>query len=101
MKRIHCSGSLSSDGQVVNSPCWWTGSVLRTDGTNDATITVFDNASAASGAELIPSNTYDASALGLNGAMLTKPVIAKNGVYIEITCAGSCEVVPLFKKLSE
>jgi hypothetical protein len=69
------------------------------DGANDPTITVYDNAAAASGEELVPSTDYDASALGLNGAW-GPSVLATSGIYIEITCAGACEVTVLYHKIS-
>jgi hypothetical protein len=44
------------------------GILLSTDGTNDPVVTVYDATSAATDTEVVPTNTYDASALGLNGA---------------------------------
>lgn len=92
MRYLH--KKISASGVLNNNACTFGGFVLGTDGTNDPEITIFDNASAASGAEIAPTTTYDASVLGLNG--YTAPsggINCKNGIYVEITCAGTVEVV--------
>ena len=81
----------TSSGIVRTGKCIFHGFLIGTDGVNDPTITVFDN-TAASGQEIIPSATYDASQLGLNGVTGINMYCA-NGIYVEITCAGACEVV--------
>lgn len=87
---------ISASAAVYTQRCYFRGFLLGMDGVNDPTITVYDNASTASGDEIIPTNTYDASALGLNGVMFPGlGRICKNGIYIEITCAGTVEVTPL------
>jgi hypothetical protein len=86
----------SNGGSVIcGEPCFFYGFMLGLDGTNDPTITFYDNASEASGEEIIPTNTYDASILGLNGAMLPVPKYCKNGIYVGITQAGTTEIEPL------
>ena len=65
--------------------------LIGTDGVNDPTITVYDGVD-NTGTEKVPSTTYDASALGLNGFTLTIPAEFLVGIYIEITCAGTVEV---------
>ena len=78
---------------VVNRPCRLMGFLIGTDGTNDPTITVYDGTT-NSGDEIVPTNTYDASILGLNGFMLDGMGIgAYDGLYCEITCSGVVEVV--------
>lgn len=85
----------TSSGVVSASPCLFYGFLLGMDGTNDPEIAIYDNATTNSGQELIPSNTYDAGLLGLNGVTISKPILAQNGVYVEITCGGTAEVIPL------
>jgi hypothetical protein len=61
---------------------------------NDPVITVY-NGLDNSGGEIVPTCTYDASALGLNGVTGIDPgIYCDVGLYIEITCAGAVEVVP-------
>lgn len=82
-------------GSLIHSgPCFFYGFLLGLDGTNDPTITFYDNTS-ASGEEIVPTNTYDASLLGLNGAMFPAPKYCKNGIYVSITQTGTTEVEPL------
>lgn len=63
------------------------------DGSNDITVTIYDNDSAASGKKLLPTHVFDASAKGLGGLTLS---VGKNftvGVYVEITTSGTAQVL--------
>jgi hypothetical protein len=81
----------TASGIVYTGRCIFQGFLLGTDGTNDPVVTIYNN-TAASGQEVIPTATYDASALGLNGVSGIKQY-CDMGLYVEITCAGSVEVV--------
>ena len=75
---------LTSSGIARTGSCLLKGLLIGTDGTNDPTVTLFDNTSAA-GTEIIPTVTYDASVLGLNGVSLPPGGIhCTNGIYCEI-----------------
>ena len=66
------------------------GIMLATDGTNSVTISVYDNASAASGTTLIPTQVVTTSAANRSTAINISPaVIFYNGIYVEITCSGT------------
>jgi hypothetical protein len=65
---------------------------VGTDGANDPELTVYDGITTA-GTEIVPTATYDASALGLNGFTLTVPIDCKTGIYVEITCGGTVEII--------
>lgn len=85
---------VTESGVVFASPCLLHDvEVGGTDGSNDITLTIYDNASAASGTVLLPTHTIDASALGLNGITLTVAKRAYLGVYAEITTSGTASVV--------
>ena len=73
--------------------------LIGTDGTNDVALTIYDGLSATNTKEILPTVTYDASALGLNG--YTTPIGSKVtlGCYIAITCSGSCEVIIKWEKI--
>ena len=71
------------------------GFLLGMDGVNDPYITIYDGIDNI-GEEFIPTNTYDASARGLNGVMLTFNKKCQTGCYVEITCNGTVEVVVFF-----
>lgn len=88
----------TSSGVVYAGPCVFHGFLISTDGVNDVIVTFYDNASAASGQEIVPTNTYDATAKALNGATGMK-VRCQNGIYLELTCAGMAGIVPQFAPL--
>jgi hypothetical protein len=100
MDKIFNTTKITESGIVVAEPCIFGGFFIGTDEVNHPVITVYDNASAASGEELVPSNKYDATLLGLNGA-IGFSVLARNGIYVEITTAGACEVTVLHHLLSQ
>jgi len=78
--------------------CWLLGLYISGDGTNDPTITGYDNgAGAASGTVVLLPATYDASAEGLNGITFPKPgILCNNGLTLSVTLgAGSVEVMAL------
>ena len=80
-------------GAVCASPGYLGGILIATDGANDITVTVHDNASAASGNEIVPSTPIDASAKGFNGFMLGGSVVRfDNGLYLTLTGDGSHEI---------
>lgn len=83
---------LTSSGIAYTGESLLTGMLLGMDKVNDPEITVYDGLD-NTGEELIPTNDYDASALGLNGAMFGFADKCKTGIYVEITCAGTVEVI--------
>lgn len=87
--------TISLSSLILTGEGLFLGFLIGTDAVNDPTITIYDNTE-ASGEEIVPTNTYDASLYGLNGWSPSVPVEVANGIYVEITCAGACEVTPLF-----
>ncbi len=83
---------LEASGQIYVGKCFLAAVLIGMDETNDATVTVYDGED-ATGEEVIPTNKYDASLLGMNDAILPYMVECWNGIYVEITCTGTCEVV--------
>lgn len=65
------------------------------DGSNDAIVTVYDDLSNTAGTDAIPTCTYDASALGLNGAIFGRDgaVECDVGIYVEIADLGTGKVI--------
>lgn len=70
--------------------------MLGMDGTNDPTVTIYDHATAASGNEVVPTNTYDASALGANGVMFPERVACENGIVVDVVLGGGNLEVTLY-----
>ena len=86
---------ITESGIAMAGPGIFCGVLVGTDGTNDPTITIYDHASTTSGTEVMPTTTFDASALGLNGFMPGFGILCQNGLYVEISCAGTVEVTVL------
>ncbi len=91
------SKKLSESGMAATGESVLTHMLLGTDGTNDPVITIYDGLD-NTGTERVPTTTYDASALGLNGFVLATPLEFKIGIYVEITCVGTVEVCCGYKK---
>ena len=89
---INHYSKVTATGAVSSNACVISGMLIGTDGSNDPVVTVYDNTTNTN--EVIPTTTYDASVLGLNGVTLPKDgVKCQTGIYVEITCAGSVEVL--------
>lgn len=90
---------LTASGVITAKSAWFYGFLLGMDGGNDQAITIFDNASEASGIEVAPTNTYDASALGLNGVIIPYRVHCLNGIYVLISGGGAVEITVFHKSI--
>ena len=87
---------LTESGVAVSSRCAFMGLLVATDGTNNITINVYDNATAASGTKLLPTDTVFLASGRLQAVGLLKGIAAQNGLYVEITCAGDAKVMVLY-----
>lgn len=94
-KVFNVSAELTASGVAVAARCAFAGIVIKNDGSNDVTVNVYDNASAASGTKLLPADcVFPANAnLRLQSFSLLTPIPAQNGVYVEVTCAGTFGVM--------
>jgi hypothetical protein len=88
----------TASGIVYTGHSWLYDMLIGTDGVNNPTITVYDGID-NSGVEKIPTNAYDASALGINGVVYNAKRKCAKGIYVEITCVGTVEVVVGYKGL--
>ena len=92
---IISSGLTTSSAAIVASPCLFHGVEIITDGSNAATVTVYDNASAASGTVVFKGTVAGASNFG--GAMFPNPVEMFNGIYVGVSGTGAA-YIPYWKK---
>jgi hypothetical protein len=83
--------TISSSAIITSDRAVFMGMQLGTDGANDPVITIYDGTDNA-GNEIVPTATYDASVLGLNGLLGPYDKRAYNGIYVEITTGGTVEV---------
>jgi len=89
---------VTSSTQIKTGKGKFWGYLVGTDGINDPTITITDevNATGKNSGEMVPTATYDASALGVNGALLSEPILYDHGIYVTISIsAGTVEVTIL------
>ena len=85
----HFTGS----GVIVRGAALCAGYLIGTDSTNDPTIGLWNN----SGTRLIiPTATYDASALGLGGASITWRHCS-DGISLVVSCSGTVYIVPIWQ----
>lgn len=68
-----------------------TGCLIVTNGTNDADIIVYDNATTASGTILWQGKVAGASNFG--GATWEIPVRYNNGIYVNVTGTGATYII--------
>ena len=89
---------------VITGAASFGGVLIGTDGANDPEITVYDNTEAAL-VEILPTTVYDASALGLNGAMIPHPIHCSIGIHVTVTADGGgafggvAEVTVLYRQI--
>lgn len=88
-EEMNASGSYAADALVYLGPGLFYGIALATDGTNAVTVSIYDNTT-NSGKLLIPTFVAPTSAADRTKSFFVyPPVVFKNGVYVDITCAGT------------
>ena len=92
MSRQQARVSTVSTSQIITSnSAVLMGMQLGTDSLNNPTVTVYDGTD-NSGNEIVPTATYKATDLGLNGLAIPYDKDAPNGIYVEISVAGGGSV---------
>lgn len=81
------TNKLTASGMIYTGKCVLFDILIGMDGTNDPTISVFDGTD-STGEEKLPTNTYDASALGLNGVIWHFARKMETGIYVLIAIGG-------------
>lgn len=93
--------------RIVESTLIYTGKgflfsiLIGTDTINDPVVAVYDDTDGdTAGNRIIPSNTYDASALGINGVVLKFAKKFSTGLYVSITNIGNGDVIVDYRTLN-
>lgn len=82
------SGLLSADTAVSAAPCRLLGLQVLADGTNAATVIIYDNASAASGTVLVKV-IVDATLTSQDARIPLAGIVANKGLYADVTGTGA------------
>ena len=88
--RSKSTGLLTADKTVITGKSILTGFLVVTDGTNNATIVIYDNTSAA-GTELAKIVVLGASYFG--GGTFEIPIRCTKGIYADITGTGASYII--------
>jgi len=91
---------LTSSGLVYNGHCYLASVLVGTDGVNDPAIGVYNDINGDTEAQrVVPSVTYDAELLGLNGVVYNFLIDCCVGIYVSISNLGSGEVIVSYRTL--
>jgi len=85
------SGEQTSDAAIVASGCYLSAIWAITDGTNNAKVIIYDNASAASGTVVGELTIVGASHFG--GRDWLYPIVMRNGIYVDVTGTGASYII--------
>lgn len=93
------SAEKAIDAAITTTSGIFHGIIVATDGTNACTVSIYDNATAASGTELIPTTVITSSATDRVQAISISPAVRYyNGIYVDITLgAGAVGYMVYFK----
>lgn len=85
----------SASGIAYSGHSVFNGLIVKTDGTNDVTLNVYDN-TAASGTRLLPSDVIVPGTARLFVIEFNRGIECQNGIYVDGTCSGSFEWQALY-----
>jgi hypothetical protein len=90
MSKCRCT-KLTADGQISDTSAVLVGILAVSDDTNKVDVIVYNDAAATAGKEVghIKSGTAIEAPGELNP---TQPIVCPDGIYINLTTAGTCEV---------
>lgn len=86
------SGIKTTDGLVTAGYGEVCGVVGTTNGSDELTCLIYDNANSASGTALLPPIKVAGTDL-LGGVVLSKGVRFRNGIYLDVTNPGYCVIL--------
>lgn len=91
--RLHCgvqSTPLAVSGVHSDTRCGFLELTITTDGAAVVTVSIYDNATAAAGKRIGNQNMVFIAATRIQKFRPVLPRLCKNGIYVELTCAGVC-----------
>jgi len=96
MKYQSITSSKTADALIYTGECVFTGFLIQPDGTNDVTITFYDN-TAASGAKIFCTLTF-AGDKGPQALPIHLQRRCFTGIYADITTAGTVEYTVFWER---
>ena len=85
------TGEKTADFAALAGPGYLTAVQIITDGTNNAKVILYDNASAAAGKVIFEATISGASHFG--GRVFVPPVEVYNGIYADVSGTGASYIV--------
>ena len=85
------SGEQTSDAAVATAKCYITSILIITNGSDNAKVVLYDNASAASGTVILEMTVVGVDNYG--GRNYQYPVKCTNGIYADVTGTGASYIV--------
>jgi hypothetical protein len=82
------SGVKTGNFLMKTEPCYLGGVLVITDGSNAATVTVYDDSLDRTSGKIVWQNT-DAGASNYGGGFFVAPIKCNNGIYITISGSGA------------
>jgi hypothetical protein len=87
--------AITSDGMGCTGKCYMTGLTVYTDGTNDATVVVYNGTSTA-GQEVFRTKVF--GGLYADKISWTYPLACEQGIYLDLTGTGAAAIVEFVRK---
>jgi hypothetical protein len=89
--------TITASGLITGVSGYYHGIRINTDGSNPATVTVYDSKT-ASGTAIDPPTVYPTSSLLRMAAISYEPPLAyRNGLYVSISCPGTASVTVYYQ----
>lgn len=85
------SGEQTSDAAIVAQESFLVGILIITDGTNDATVVLYDDPDSADGTKLWEAVVTGSDNYG--GGLFPYPIRASTGIYADLTGTGASVIV--------
>lgn len=84
----------TADSLIFTGTCFFRGFIVQPDGTNDVSLTFYDNTS-ATGNKIVATMTFKGTG-GPQALQLPVKIQCFNGIYVDVTTAGTVEYTVFF-----
>jgi len=95
---VNYTQPVTSGTLAVSGACVFRGIIVNPDGTNDVTINLWDNTVVSGTTRILPQNVVFTGNGGLQVFGIAEGLPAYNGIYVEVTCAGTYQYQVTYDK---